>query len=115
MNYNCMEFAACVDLSTNEDPITECQCQMGRMMNDVEDEVKNFNIQQKWQCQIAKKSLGFCSSVHCSSGNDTDTQAHPHTTDKHKDNHQHCLQDGVYRAHHLCRSHALSIRFLKDL
>ena len=31
VGYNCMEFASCADVSTNEDPLTECVCQLGRV------------------------------------------------------------------------------------
>jgi len=33
IGYNCMEFAACVDVSTDQDPQQECACQLGRMMS----------------------------------------------------------------------------------
>ncbi len=33
-----MEFANCVDVSDDEDPRTECVCQLGRIMNDAGDE-----------------------------------------------------------------------------
>ncbi len=36
--YNCMEFANCVDVSDDEDPRTECMCQLGRDMNEAGDE-----------------------------------------------------------------------------
>ena len=31
IGYNCMEFASCSDVSTDQDPITECVCQLGRV------------------------------------------------------------------------------------
>ena len=30
-SYSCMEFAACEDISTEEDPIVHCVCQMGKV------------------------------------------------------------------------------------
>ena len=32
-SYECMEFGACVDKSTPEDPIAECECQMGKVFD----------------------------------------------------------------------------------
>ena len=31
IGYNCMEFASCSDVSTDQDPMTECVCQLGRV------------------------------------------------------------------------------------
>ena len=39
VGYKCMDFAACVDKSTENDPWTTCECQLGRIMNEAEDEV----------------------------------------------------------------------------
>ena len=35
--YACMEMASCVDISTDDDPKTECVCQLGRVMNENND------------------------------------------------------------------------------
>ena len=32
-----MEMASCVDISTDEDPQTDCVCQLGRVMNEAGD------------------------------------------------------------------------------
>ncbi|CAB4069969.1 DENND5 [Lepeophtheirus salmonis] len=32
--YQCMEFGACEDMSTDEDPLADCVCQLGRIMNE---------------------------------------------------------------------------------
>ena len=32
--FECMEFGACIDESTDEDPIAVCKCQMGRVINE---------------------------------------------------------------------------------
>jgi len=32
--YECMDFGACVDVSTEEDPIAVCECQMGKIFDD---------------------------------------------------------------------------------
>jgi len=34
LGYECMEFGACVDKSTTEDPIAECECQMGKVFDE---------------------------------------------------------------------------------
>ena len=33
-----MDMASCVDISSNEDPQTNCVCQLGRVMNEAGDE-----------------------------------------------------------------------------
>ena len=42
LGYNCMEYASCVEKSTASDPKTTCECQLGRIMNDDQDEVSIF-------------------------------------------------------------------------
>eukprot|EP00090_Calanus_glacialis_P040812 TRINITY_DN7141_c0_g1_i1.p1 TRINITY_DN7141_c0_g1~~TRINITY_DN7141_c0_g1_i1.p1 ORF type:complete len:514 (-),score=67.49 TRINITY_DN7141_c0_g1_i1:139-1680(-) len=32
--YECMDFGACVDVSTEEDPVAVCECQMGKIFDD---------------------------------------------------------------------------------
>ena len=39
IGYKCMDFAACVDTSDNLDPSTACECQLGRIKNEIGDEV----------------------------------------------------------------------------
>jgi len=34
LGYECMEFGACVDKSTAEDPIAVCECQMGKVFDE---------------------------------------------------------------------------------
>ena len=36
--YACMDMASCVDISSDEDPQTNCVCQLGRVMNEAGDE-----------------------------------------------------------------------------
>ena len=31
LGYSCMEFAACEDISTEEDPVVHCVCQLGKV------------------------------------------------------------------------------------
>ena len=37
-----MEYASCVEKSTASDPKTTCECQLGRIMNDAQDEESIF-------------------------------------------------------------------------
>ena len=39
IGYKCMDFAACVDTSDDIDPNTACECQLGRIKNEIGDEV----------------------------------------------------------------------------
>ena len=34
LGYSCMEFAACEDISTEEDPVVHCVCQLGKIFNE---------------------------------------------------------------------------------
>jgi len=38
MGYNCMEFASCIEDSTDQDPRTYCECQLGRIMTEAKDQ-----------------------------------------------------------------------------
>ena len=39
-----MEFASCIEASTDQDPKTYCECQLGRIMSEAQDEVINLYI-----------------------------------------------------------------------
>ena len=34
LGYSCMEFAACEDISTEEDPVVHCVCQLGKIFDE---------------------------------------------------------------------------------
>ena len=39
-----MEFASCIEDSTDQDPRTYCECQLGRIMSEAKDQVFLFSL-----------------------------------------------------------------------